>query len=191
MDAFSNLEPMPRLLTRETTRNEERFEQLFEVARQPLWRLAMRMTGNAELAADLVQESFLRALRKGLPEELPAARAWLFQTLVNLCRDRHRRTKVRQAAMRHAGEAVAIGTAVDPEDRAITSEALGRALALLPPRRRALLVQHELEGESIDTLAETFGVRPMTVRWHLAQAKKAIRQALSHASRSPKESDDV
>ncbi len=182
---------MPALLSADPTRTEEAFEELFETARHSLWRLAIRMTSDPDLASDLVQECFLRALRKGLPEGEPAARAWLNQTLVNLCRDRHRWAAVRRVAADKASEAVAIGSSVDPEAGAIVSQTLDRALAELPPRRRALLLLHELEGESIDALAETFGLRPMTVRWHLAQAKKSVLKLLSDERGRRKDSTDA
>jgi RNA polymerase sigma-70 factor (ECF subfamily) len=172
---------MPSRLTSERAWDERGFEQLFEQTRHSLWRLAIRMTSDAETAADLVQETFMRGLRKGLPEELPAARAWLFRTLVNLCRDRYRYTAVRKADPGRAGEAVAIGAPSDPERNVLVAEAVRNALATLSPRGRALLLLHELEGESVEALAATFGVRPMTVRWHLAKAKKEVRHHLEAA----------
>ncbi len=76
---------------------QERLGQLFDAHHQRLFRLALRLTAQREVALDLVQETFLRAA--GRPGSIPAsdagATAWLVRVMVNLARDRWRRRKRR------------------------------------------------------------------------------------------------
>lgn len=48
------------------------------------------------------------------------------------------------------------------------------ALATLEPRRRAVLVMHELEGLPIETIARALGVASVTVRWHLSKGRRQL-----------------
>ena len=66
-------------------------ESLFDRHQAALWRLGMRMLGDPDRAHDLVHDTLLRALGRELPGDEDRARAWLMRTLVNLCRDLHRR----------------------------------------------------------------------------------------------------
>src|SRR5687768_591700 len=56
-----------------------------------LYRLALRMAGDPSAAEDLVQETYLRALRSFATLRDPdRAKAWLFKILSRLVVDRHR-----------------------------------------------------------------------------------------------------
>ena len=53
-----------------------------------------------------------------------------------------------------------------------------RALDMLPPRRRAVVVMHELEGMSISAIASLLGVTAITVRWHLSIGRRDLTRVL-------------
>jgi len=46
------------------------------------------------------------------------------------------------------------------------------------PRRRAVLVMHELEGLPIEVIARTLGVTAVTVRWHLSKGRGQLAKAI-------------
>src|SRR5687768_9366461 len=50
-----------------------------------------KFTGDREVAAELMQETFVRAIRGGGHREIRSVRAWLFRVAGNLARDHHRR----------------------------------------------------------------------------------------------------
>ena len=60
-------------------------EQLYIVHAGALYRYALRQCGDAELASDIVQETFVRLIRR--PPRDVALRAWLFQVATNLARE--------------------------------------------------------------------------------------------------------
>ena len=100
--------------------------------------------------------------------------AWLVRVLVNLQRDRWRRTAVRarhDAAHAPAAEA---DPGSDQESALIARTTVWRALERLPPRRRAILVLHELEGLDARAIASLLHITPITVRWHLSRGRRDL-----------------
>jgi len=150
----------------------DRLGRLFDAHHRRLFALACRMTGDREDARDLVQEAFVRAAgARALPPEGSGAEAWLVQVLVHLCRDRRRRQRVRQ---RHASER-------PPEPESVTQGPdldLWSAVAALPPRQRAAIVLHEVEGHAVAQVGALLGISPITVRWHLLAARRRLREVL-------------
>jgi RNA polymerase sigma-70 factor (ECF subfamily) len=155
----------------------ERLAALFDAHHQRLYRLARRMSRDPEEARDLVQEVFLRAARRpaGLPADDPGGEAWLVRVLVNLCRDRARRLAVRARAL---PALAAPASTAGPESAAVARATVAAALARLTPRRRAVVVLHELEGLPVERIAKLLGVARVTVRWHLAAARAQLAAGL-------------
>jgi RNA polymerase sigma-70 factor (ECF subfamily) len=156
----------------------ERLGELFDAHQGRLYALALRMSRDPDEARDLLQETFLRAARRAgsVPTADKAAEAWLVQVLVNLCRDRWRRLKVR----RDAGPAPRWSThqPEDPESMAGARDAVQAALATLKPRTRAIVVMHEIEGRDRPTIARLLGMTEVTVRWHLSTGRTRLRKLL-------------
>jgi RNA polymerase sigma-70 factor (ECF subfamily) len=155
---------------------------LFDAQHQRLYRLARRLSRDAEEARDLVQETFLRAARRpaAVPGEAVAAEAWLVRVLVNLCRDRHRHTVVRREGRPFLGRPLA---EADPEAAAVARVSVTGALARLPARRRAVVVLAELEGRETKEIARLLGITQVTVRWHLSAGRRELAEILSaHAA---------
>lgn len=161
-----------------------RLGSLFDTHHQRLYRLARRLSRSTEDARDLVQETYLRAARS--PESIPAGaaheEAWLVRVLINICRDRWRKTAVRTRA--HAYEVPPEISSDNPESAVMARTMVWRALDRLPPRRRAVIVMYELEGTGIPAIAKLLGVTPVTVRWHLSRGRKELARVLN-ASREP------
>jgi DNA-directed RNA polymerase specialized sigma24 family protein len=53
-----------------------------------------------------------------------------------------------------------------------------QALNRLAPRRRAIVVMHELEGLSIPDIARFLGIRSVTVRWHLSVGRRELARSI-------------
>lgn len=165
----------------------ERLGTLFDTHHRRLHRLGLRLLGDAEEARDLVQETFLRAARTmaSVPAEEPAAEAWLVRVAVNLCRDRYRRRAVRRAHVAAMPREAAAG---DEEGARLARWTVRVALLALSPRRRAMVVLHDLEGHSAVEIAALLGTRPATVRWHLALARRELMRTLLSKSPVPEPS---
>ena len=157
----------------------ERLAALFDAHEDRLYRLARRLTASADDARDLVQETFLRAARsvRSIPTGRTKEEAWLVRVLINIRRDEWRRTAVRKrSAVSLRVEATT--HASDPERALMAKRAVWAALDLLHPRRRAIVILHELEGMHPAAIASLLGVSGMTVRWHLSMGRRDLRRLL-------------
>jgi len=159
-----------------------RFEQILQRHEEEIYRFARRLTGNGDDAADVLQETFLRAFRAfaGLPREANH-RAWLYRiagrTALNLARaNRVRETLPLQAAdglPEHQGDLESM-----VETRRL-ARSLAETVRTLPGRQRIALVLRKYEGLPYDEVAETLGCSADTARAHVYQAMTKIRRRLS------------
>lgn len=156
----------------------DRLAALFDAHHDRLYRLARRLTPNADDALDLVQETFLKAARfqTSVPLGLASEEAWLVRVLINTRRDQWRKTAVRK---RHDRE-MSRSTSVDNDQEAVlvARATVWRALDTLTPRRRAVVVMHELEGLTISAIALLLGISAVTVRWHLSIGRRDLARTL-------------
>jgi RNA polymerase sigma factor (sigma-70 family) len=163
-----------------------RLTLLFDAHHQRLYRLARRLAPTADDARDLVQETFLRVARApgSVPGGAASEEAWLVRILVNICRDGWRRRKSRAKVSAHDLAEAHVPAASDHETAFIAQATVWRALRALPPRRRAAIVLHELDGLGVAEVARLLGISPVTVRWHLSRGRldmaRAIRNEHDH-----------
>ena len=156
----------------------DRLAALFEAHHQRLYRLARRLAPNADDALDLVQETFLKAARS--PASVPAGgtgeEAWLVRVLVNIRRDQWRKAAVRE---RHDRDMTRSSVVENTQEAALMARTtVWRALNALPPRRRAVIVMHELEELAIPAIATLLGISAVTVRWHLSRGRRDLARVL-------------
>jgi RNA polymerase sigma-70 factor (ECF subfamily) len=157
----------------------DRLGALFDAHHQRLYRLARRLSRSAEDARDLVQETFLRAARTpgSVPEGPSQEEAWLVRVLVNLCRDQWRQTTRRRRLDERGDSARALPYA-DMESALVARSVVWHALDALAPRRRAVVVLHELEGAPVGRIAALLGVTEVTVRWHLSMGRRQLARVI-------------
>jgi RNA polymerase sigma-70 factor (ECF subfamily) len=164
-----------------STEPAERLAAMFDLHYERLYRLARRLTASTDDALDLVQEAFLRAARcvKSVPVGDAAEQAWLVRVLINIRRDQWRQSSSRK---RHdlalQGGYSALEGGSDPETSLIARSAVWRALEGLPPRRRAIIVMHEIEGLALPAIAVLLGISVITARWHLSVGKRDLKRVL-------------
>jgi RNA polymerase sigma-70 factor (ECF subfamily) len=156
-----------------------RLSALFDAHEERLYRLARRLARHSDDAHDLVQETFLKAAMswRSVPAGLASEEAWLVRVLVNIRRDQWRRTAVRNRA---ASTLRAEPPTYPPslESTLIAKRAVWAALDLLHPRRRAIIVMHELEGMTQSAIGACLGLTTITVRWHLSMARRELKTVL-------------
>lgn len=164
----------------------ERVARLFDRHHQYLFGLARRLGADGQTAEDLVQETYLRVLRR--PERVPEGKAdeqrWLVRILVNLCRDQQRHRKMVAAKAHHLEKEAA---APDPESSVVAKRTVQVALTRLPARRRAVILLVEIEGRSIEETARLLGISGPTVRWHLWTGRRELTKALTRKLSRPDE----
>ena len=164
--------------------NVNDFEKLVTAYEKNVYNIALRMVGDPEDAADMTQETFIKAYRA-----LSSFRgyskfsSWLYRIASNVCLDFLR------SRSRHPQ--VSLST-VDEDDRAtfelpdmrqnpeeqlmkkLGMEAVRRGLEQLPEQQRQILVLRELGGLSYAELAQTLGLEEGTVKSRIFRARKRL-----------------
>ena len=155
-----------------------RVAALFDAHHARLFRLARRLVRPPEDPRDVVQETFLRAARAPhrVPDGATNEEAWLVRVLINICKDSWRHAAVHARAA--SDGRIAPPGSTDPEPGFVAHALVWQALQALPPRRRAILILHELEGAAIPAVARLLGITPVTVRWHLMMGRREMASAL-------------
>ncbi|MGE5128329.1 MAG: RNA polymerase sigma factor [Sphingomonadaceae bacterium] len=166
------------------------FAELARRHQDRLFRFLLRLTGSRDDALDLVQESFLRAWQ-ALPRWRPEAKfaTWLFGIARNAAVDLLRRRGVVETA---ASEELPgrPDTAATPLARIEATERLRlleRALAVLSPEHREILLLREVEEMAYEDIAATLSVGEGTVKSRLSRARAAV---LTEFRRLARESED-
>jgi RNA polymerase sigma-70 factor (ECF subfamily) len=164
-------------------RPNQRLATLFDAHHPRLYRLARRMAPFQDEAMDLVQETFLRVARSpnSVPFGTSSEEAWLVRVLVNISRDRWRREARRRRAEERGqlNEVQLHSSSSNQESVLIARSTVWQGLWALPPRRRAVVVLHELDGVGPAEIARVLGVSVVTVRWHLSVGRRELARRLS------------
>jgi RNA polymerase sigma-70 factor (ECF subfamily) len=182
------------LVQRCLARDERAYRELVRAYQSPVVNLAWRITGNADDAAEVAQETFIRVLRS-LPTYDPdrPLRSWLFKIASNLALDLIRRRKRRPIAIEDLGdedgptiEAVDPGPAPDEGLRLEWAAERFQALVEeLPEHYRAILHLRYKEELSYEEIAETLMVPLGTVKVRLHRAHETLRRKLTARGTKP------
>jgi RNA polymerase sigma factor (sigma-70 family) len=137
-----------------------------------------RSIGSRELAGEVLHETYLRLLRSDVVGTIEKPDAFIFRTALNIATDK-RREESRRASL---AEVMAVtGLADQTRDFSkeveahLQVEVLKRALAELPPRRRAIFVAARLDGVAHHEIARRLGLSRTMVQKEL---RRAIRHCL-------------
>ena len=142
--------------------------------------LAHRMLGRSDQAEDVVQEAFLR-VHRAAKQFQPKGKfsTWLYRIIVNLCRDRLRRS-------RHAPVGLDECSLPDCQDGArclMEAEELAdrvrRAVDALPKRQRTAVILHRFQQLSHDEMSEVTGWSVSAIESLLVRAYQRLRNDLA------------
>ena len=177
----------PALMTVPRDRSHAReaeFDRLFNQYSGPIYNFALRMLGDADRAADVAQDTFIKAYRKfDTLTDPSAARAWLYRIATNTAID----------AMRRARHTVRMDTDDDrpveqpdggpgPETQVLSGlldERIGRALLRLKPNHRQCLILSDIEEMSAAQIGEVMEMTGGAVRVLLCRARGEMRRLLA------------
>jgi RNA polymerase sigma-70 factor (ECF subfamily) len=158
--------------------DEDTFRAFYERTARGVWAYLARVTGDRQLADDLLQETFYRFLRAAATHDNEAHRRnSLYRIATNLARDSRRRSLTRDAASL-AGDDI---ERVPSGDHAGTTERVAditRAMSHLKPRERAMLWLAYAEGASHQEIASVLGLRPASLKAMLFRARQRLAALL-------------
>jgi RNA polymerase sigma-70 factor (ECF subfamily) len=145
-----------------------------------LYRAALRSLGDAPLAEEAVQETFVRAWRAAdrFDPLVASLRTWLFAILRNVVVDMARARAVRPMLAADATRAPEVADGVDEFDRALAAWQVEEALRNVTPEHRVALVEVHVRGRPYGEVAVELGVPVGTVKSRVYYGLKALRLAL-------------
>jgi RNA polymerase sigma-70 factor (ECF subfamily) len=164
--------------------DEEAFTSLVKRHSAGLHRAVARVVRDDAEGWDIVQLAFLRAWQRlDSYDSRWSFATWLYRIGTNLAidmiRSRGSREKAHQAGGAHIFRVV--GRPATPGDEyahAEVAEILDQLVVDLSPQQRSAFVLREIEGMESAEVAAVLGCSPTTVRNHVFQARKILRQKL-------------
>ena len=152
-----------------------------------LYRGALRLTRNPEQAQDLVQDTYVRALRyQHSFKSGTNMKAWLFAIMRNLFWDRFRGSRPEDLSLDDVGEFTLYDRlrdtgAAEPDvqvlDRLAAQEVVA-AIEKLPPLHREVVLLVDVEGFAYKEAAEALGIPIGTVMSRLHRARQQLQKSL-------------
>jgi RNA polymerase sigma-70 factor (ECF subfamily) len=160
------------------------FDRIFTEYSAPIYNYALRMVGDPDRAADIAQDTFIKAYRKlDTLTDATSTRSWIYRIATNTAIDEMRRRR----------NVVRIG---DDEDRPVEQpdggpgpetqvlsglldERIGRALLRLKPNHRQCLVLSDVEDMNSQQIGEVMAMSSGAVRVLLCRARGEMRRLLA------------
>ena len=147
-----------------------------------IMRYLLRVSGNREDAADLFQETWLRAYR-AYPHLDPGSlvRPWLYAIAGNLCRNRARdfarRDRVVSSNSDHSvtAHAMAKHHSFDHENEGFAVVHIRELIADLPAKQQEALQLRYFAGLSYPAIAAAMGSSELTARSNVSQALRKLK----------------
>jgi len=188
-DCGPMVDPDLALIDRHRHGDPDAFDELYEEFSGMVFNLALRLSGNAEDAADLSQETFLRVHRylAGFRGR-SSLKTWVYQVALNCCRSRFRGKAAQLRANSQSLEQIADLPDLDrtPEENAIVrseGDVVIAALQQIPSPYREAVVLRDLEGLSYQEIAQVLRTRLGTVRSRIARGRDCLRVILEESRR--------
>lgn len=175
---------------------EENFRTLFEQYYQTVYRFFRRQGFSLEDARDLTQETFFSVYR-GLGELREAAHfeKWLYRIAKNMALNELERRRAKKRAAAEVSLEAAREQALDSEHEVLhvvaaqadpsaamlereKREKLREAIHQLPPQMQQCIYLRVMKEQSVQEIATILGLSVNTVKAHLHQARKTLRERL-------------
>ena len=158
----------------------DQFAELVGRHQVAMYRYAVSMVGDHDVAADMVQDAFVRAYTNLTAcRDRSNFRLWLFRTLRNRCLDHLRDPRRRNVRLDDASPIVdsAEGPSARVERAQMRAE-LREALDRLPEIQREAFLLHYVEGVPYETMAEMLMASVSALKMRVLRAREALAAAL-------------
>jgi RNA polymerase sigma-70 factor, ECF subfamily len=181
----------PYSIVRLRAQDHGAFSALIDRQYQPVRRYLARLIGDVEAAADLTQETFLRAYL-ALPRLTDGSNVagWLFRIATNLARQHYRRRHLvawSQLSGQETYELLSHG----PEEDVTRRDLMDSALAQLPLDQRSCLLLYAWTGYTCAEIGEIVGKSTAAVRMLLVRARRRFRAVYGQGGDNVDDVDNV
>lgn len=176
---YSDFELIDRVLSG----NRLAFEELVKRYRKSVYHLTFRMVHNYEDAADLSQDTFLKAyqgLRKF--KKRSSFHTWLYRITVNLCINHLRKKGNRQYVGLEKTQMVQHPDVLDKLAMEELQDTVKRAVNALPEKQRAAVILRIYHGLSHKEISDVLGCSVGTVKANYFHAIRNLRKLLKYSA---------
>jgi RNA polymerase sigma-70 factor (ECF subfamily) len=157
--------------------DELAFESFYKKTARPLWSYIYRISGDAVLADDVLQESFCRFLQRSLPEMTESdMNAYLYKIATNLVKDYWRKSG--REKIRFVSDQFAKDVAGEAREASVTGDEMNGAFGELKPQEQTLLWLAYVEGFKHQEIARALNLKEKSVRVLLFRARKRLADVL-------------
>jgi RNA polymerase sigma-70 factor (ECF subfamily) len=150
--------------------------QLYKLYYKPMFNVCLRIVNNAVEAEDVMQEAFLKALKKiDTYRGEVSFGAWLKRIVINRSLDV---LKARKAVFEEINERKHDTEDYKMEVKELNIEAIKNAINQLPDGYRVVLSLHLIEGYDHEEISEILGISNSASRTQYMRAKNKLRDIL-------------
>jgi RNA polymerase sigma-70 factor (ECF subfamily) len=165
--------------------DEDAFRAFYDRTARGVWAYLARVTGDRQLADDLLQEAFYRFLRAASAHDNESHRRnSLYRIATNLARDARRRSLIRAPFNLSCTDVERVPSTDRPT---ADGTDFAQAMSNLKPRERAMLWLAYAEGASHREIAEVLGLRPGSLKPMLFRARRRLAALLGRTPERNKE----
>jgi RNA polymerase sigma-70 factor, ECF subfamily len=163
--------------------DEPALNELIARKTRPLLQLTQRILGDPEEARDVVQVTFLKVWENRHKfDERWSPNTWIYRIASNLAidhlRSRRSREKVTEPVRRHLHQVADLNDDLAELGQAEVAAIFRELAAGLSEKQRVSFLLRELQGLTCLEISEVLGCRESTVRNHLFNARKILRDRL-------------
>lgn len=152
---------------------------LYDAHVERVYRLAYRLAGDADLAQDFTQETFVRAFNKLREfQGRSAFGTWLHAIAVSVSLNALRKVKKirqREVEIEDSAPLYAMRRETEPD----LKQRLSDAIAALPEHYKAVFVMYDMEGYTHEEIGGVLGVPVGTSKARLSRAREKLREQLA------------
>ncbi len=160
----------------------EQLRQLLTENLAAFRRFAQRRLGDPELAADVVQDALLKALRA--EEELRHDEnlvAWFYRVLRNAIPDLHRKKATQTKALERF--AIEMEKSPDAESHGVICECVTRLLPTLKPEYAEVIRRVDFDEQSTEEVAASLDIMAGNLKVRLHRARQQLKERLIETCR--------
>lgn len=165
--------------------DRDAFRLLVRRYQDMLYRHALRMTGDRDVATDLVQAAFVKAFTNiARCRDRERFGAWLYRILANGCKDHLKSRRRRDVSI--DDQVNLSDSAAGPAgnlDRAQLRTVLSNAIAKLPDSLREAFVLKHVEGRSYEEIATMLDTSVPALKMRVHRAREVLKDALEELVR--------
>ena len=154
------------------------FKTLFLPCHRKLYAVAWRLTGNAQAAEDLVQETFLRLwTRRQQIVSVECVEAYSITTLRRIFYDTKRSKQIeaseREISELHVKDSEDLNQRIDAQDE---WQRIRTMILALPDPQGKIMIMRDVEGQTYEEISVETGLTEVNLRSILSRARKRIRE---------------